>query len=178
MPGVATEMLMVPDKGIAIVVLCNSSRSDLVDDVTDRIAATLLPGWKADSGGIGFPQADKAFIPTAELVGKWSGNISRPEGDLPIAIDMRPDGSVAATVGDQPPAPIIGALFKDGDFIGQLAASVNTKDTQRYKYILYVILHLKDKRLYGTVTALDDVRPSNPHFVAGLSYWTDLALTQ
>ena len=178
MPGVAAEMLMVPDQGVAIVVLCNSSRSDLVDDVTDRIAATLLPGWKADSGGIGFPQADKAFIPTAELVGKWSGHISRPEGDLPIAIDMQPDGSVTAAVGDQPPALINGALFKDGDFIGQLAASVNTKDTQRYTYILYVILHLKDKRLYGTVTALDDVRPSNNHFVAGLSYWTDLTLIQ
>jgi CubicO group peptidase (beta-lactamase class C family) len=176
MPGVATQMLMIPAKGIAIVVLCNSMRSDLVDDVTDRIAALLLPDWKPDSGGIGFPKPDKAFIPTAQLVGKWSGHISRPEGDLSIVINMPADGAITAAVGDQAPVAISDALFKDGDFIGQVAALVNTKDTERYKYILYVNLHLKGKRLYGTVTALDHIGPSNKHFVAGLSYWTDLTL--
>jgi len=40
MPGVATQMLLIPDQGIAIVVLCNAWASALVDEVADRIDAT------------------------------------------------------------------------------------------------------------------------------------------
>lgn len=175
MPGVATQMMMFPEQGVAIVVLANSMRHDMVARIADAVASAALPKWETRSGPTPSLLSDKPFAPPAEAVGRWVGRIARPEGDMPVTIEVAADGALTAAVGDAPAVPIKGARIDDGDLTGQASGTLKTKDAERYPYDLYFVLHLEGHRLYGTVTALGDVSPSNKHIVAALSYWADLA---
>lgn len=173
MPGVATQMLLIPDESIAIVVLCNAMASALVDEVADRIAATWLADWESEpDAGVFPPRPREPFAPGADLAGRWVGHIAVPEGQIPLVIDLPSDGAPTAAVGDQPAVPFEAADIKDGEFSGQAAALLETADTARYKHNLYLRLRHEKRRLYGGVAALADF--TDPRFTAGLSFWTDL----
>lgn len=173
MPGVATQMLLIPSEGAAIVVLCNAMASALVDEVADRIAATLLVDWKPEpDAGVFPPRPQEAFAPTADLAGRWVGHIAVPEGQIPLVLDLPADGMATAAVGAQSAVPVEAADFKDGEFGAQAAAMLETADTARYKHTLYFRLRREEQRLYGGVAALADF--TDPRFAAGLSFWTDL----
>lgn len=174
MPGVATQMMIFPAEGVAIVVLANSMRHDMVARIADAVAASVLPNWKSRSGPTPSLLADKPFVPAPEIVGTWSGRIARPEGDLPMTLQVAADGALTAAIGAAPAVAVKGAQFAGGDLTGQATGSLGTRDAERYPYNPYFVLHLEGDRLYGTVTALGDVSPSNKHIVAALSYWTDL----
>jgi CubicO group peptidase (beta-lactamase class C family) len=173
MPGVATQMLLVPDKGIAIVVLCNTWASGVVDDIADHIAKAVLPDWKATPEKSGFAPPEKPFVPTAELTGRWVGHIAIPEGELHVVLDLRADGRMSAAIGHEPPTIINAAGLEDGKFTGQLATALETKDTRRYKHTVRLVLRNEGDRLYGGAVALAD--PKDQHFTAGLTYWFDLS---
>jgi len=173
MPGVATQMLLVPDKGIAIVVLCNTWASAMADDIANHIAKALLPDWKIPIGARGPAPPAKPFVPTAALVGKWVGHIAVPEGELPVVLDLRADGFMSAIVGRGLPTLINSAGIEDGNFSGELATALETKDTQRFKHTVRLLLRNEGDRLYGSAVALSDL--TDQHFTAGLTYWIDLS---
>jgi CubicO group peptidase (beta-lactamase class C family) len=176
MPGVATDMLFVPDKGIAIVVLCNTWASGVVNDIIDHIAKAALPDWKTFSVRYDSDLPEKPFVPSAALSGKWVGHIAIPEGELPVTLDLRADGFMTAVVGHELPALINGADFKDGQFSAQIATPIKTKDTERFKYTVRLDLRPEGDRLYGAAIAMSDL--SDQHFTAGLTYWIDLSREQ
>jgi CubicO group peptidase (beta-lactamase class C family) len=172
MPGVATQMLLVPDKGIAIVVLCNGWASALVDDIANHIAKALLPDWKTPPAEHDSASTEKPLVPSAALTGKWVGHIAIPEGDLPVTLDLRADGFMSVVVGDELPALLNAAEFKDGEFSAQVATSLKTKDTERFKYTMRLALRSEGDRLYGAAAAVSDL--TDQRFTAGLTYWIDL----
>jgi CubicO group peptidase (beta-lactamase class C family) len=171
MPGVATDMLLVPAEDLAIVVLCNAWSSEQVDEIVDQIAAVKLPGWRPQEAG-GFPTPTRNFVPPGNLVGRWTGRVLRDEGALPVILDVRPDGKIAGTFGDQPTVDLANLSFKDGRLSGAFPTSLQTKDSERYSYVVYLDLKLDGERLFGAAVALDN--PKSQTFVAGLSHWMDL----
>ena len=173
MPGVATDMLFMPDKGIAIVVLCNTWASGVVNDIMTHIAKSLLPDWQTPLPEKGFAAPEKPFVPTAALTGKWVGYITIPEGKLPVVLDLRADGFMSAVVGRGLPTLINTAGIEDGNFTGEIATTLETADTQRFKYTVRLSLRNEGKRLYGSAVALADI--TDQHFTAGLTYWIDLS---
>jgi CubicO group peptidase (beta-lactamase class C family) len=173
MPGVATNMLLIPNKGVAIVVLCNTWASGVVTDITNHIARTLLANWKATPGTTGAAPLEKPFAPPAALAGKWVGNIAVPEGELPVVLDLRADGVMSAVVGGGLPTLINAAGIEDGNFIGEVATALKTADTQRFKHTVRLSLRNEGNRLYGGAVAVSDL--TDQHFTAGLTYWIDLS---
>lgn len=176
MPGVATEMLTLPDQGIAIVVLTNTWANDVVGEVTERIAQSLLPNWKAEPAANPFARPAAPFAPGPELAGRWAGDINTPDGKRPMVLELRPDGRVTASINGHGPVLVDAVTFKDGSLAGQLNASVDTRDTDRFRYQLRLDLQLDGERLHGSTLALGNLK--DPYIVAGLTYWTDLTRTK
>lgn len=174
MPGVATEMMLVPSEGIAIVVLANSWSSPTVSRIANAIAAAILPGWTEEPSRPGEADAEKEKMPLPPaLQGRWSGHVSRPEGDLPVRIEIGADSEATARFGDAAAAKLEGLAYSNGRLNGRIAAPLEAIDTQRYPNTMRLDLKLEGTRLYGATVALDDM--ASQTFIAGLSFWTDLA---
>lgn len=173
MAGVSTVMWLLPEQGIAIVVLGNAS-SGLPADTANRIAATLLSGWKIESRNArGDERPD--FVTPVELAGTWTGILHTYAKDLPVALEFRPDGQVHATLDSQMVALVDGADFNEGRFGGRFAGRVGTPDTDRYRNLIQLDLKLRGHRLNGAATTVgpnpahDDSRMRN-----ALSHWIEL----
>ncbi len=95
---------------------------------------------------------------------------------MPIALEMRSDVLITAVVGHQLLTLVNNAKFKDGNFTGELNASLESKDTERFNYTLRLVLHPEGGRLYSGATALGD--PKDQHFTAALTSWIDLTRPQ
>ena len=171
MPGVATTMLLVPSEHLAIVVLCNAWSSSTVDAIVDQIAATRLPGWQPAKEA-GFPTPTPNFKPSPELAGRWTGYVLREEGKMPVELTISPAGAITGKFGNQAPVALDRLSFSNARLSGAFKTSLDTRDSDRYPYVVYLDLKWAGARLYGAAIALGDF--STPKFVAALSHWMDL----
>lgn len=172
-PGVATQLVMFPERQLAIVVLCNLS-SKLPIRVLDRIIAKFLPDWKyEDSFGWPAQAAPKVTFDTPPaLLGRWQGTLASYRGDLPVALEFTSMGEVHARVADQPITLVNNPGFADGTFAGQLAARLHTPDTDRYEYTIALSLQLRGDVLSGTAMANDT--PGGLRQRSTLGHWLAL----
>jgi CubicO group peptidase (beta-lactamase class C family) len=174
MPGVTTQMIMVPSHKTAIVVLSNTASREIVDQIADQIASAVLPNWLAVPDAMA-PEQEGAFRPSANLVGTWTGKISRREGDVPATLTIGVDGEISAVIGSRAAVSVLGASFDGQRLTGAIAVPLEAKETERFQNNIRFDIKLEGQRLYGVAAALDDLQ--SPTFKAGLSYWFDLQKT-
>ncbi|HEX4241977.1 MAG TPA: serine hydrolase domain-containing protein [Steroidobacteraceae bacterium] len=167
MPGVATALILVPKEDLAVVLLANGFRMDLMP-AEDLIMGTLLPKWKA----IPEPPAAKAqpFRPAPELVGTWVGYVHTYAGDRPLRLQIPAEGPVVFQCGDQTASVVSTAAFDQGTLSGTALGDLSTPDLKRHEpYVLDLNLQLRRGELTGDITA---TRSEGRPF--GLSHWTEL----
>lgn len=166
MIGVRTQMLLIPDRKLAIVVLSNASTL-AAPAVADRIAEELLPGWRkaAEHQAVKVP-----FVTPSELSGVWRGTLSTYTKDVPVELRFQPDGDVHAKLGDQLTVLVNDAQFKDGVFTGELMARIDTPDTARGEYTIALTLELRGDVLNGAAHTLCFV----PRMRSALAHWVEL----
>lgn len=152
MGGVATELRMFPDDNIAIAVLTNSS-SPVPGLVTGEIIAALMPDARRLVQTPETP-GEPSFKPIAELLGTWNGVLHTYKEDIPLVLEIKPDGDVHAQLGKQLKTLLNRADFKDGYLTGQMTGDVNTEDVNRRPYILSLTLKLRGNVLNGAASAL------------------------
>jgi CubicO group peptidase (beta-lactamase class C family) len=166
MIGVTTQMLLIPERKLAIVVLSNAS-SSAAPAVADRIAGKLLPGWQKAS----MEQPAKApFATPSELSGVWKGSLSTYTKELPVELRFLPSGDVHAKLGDQLTTLVNDAQFKDGVFTGEFTARIGTPDTERGDYTISLSLDLRGDTLSGAAHSLCFV----PRMRSALAHWIEL----
>jgi hypothetical protein len=93
-----------------------------------------------------------------------------------MVLELRPDGLVTAAVGGHAPVLVDAVTFKDNSLGGQFNASVDTRDTDRFRYQLRLDLQLDGERLHGSTLAIGNLK--DPYIVGGFTYWTDLTRTK
>jgi CubicO group peptidase (beta-lactamase class C family) len=174
MPGVTTQMILIPDKKTAIVVLSNTASRATVDKITDSIAATILPGWSTEADTDASASETK-FMPPVALVGTWVGKIVRHEGDLPVTLEIDAGGAIKATIGNHVPISVQGVSFADNRLTGAIGVALQAKQTARFQNTIRFDVKLEGVRMYGAMAALDDLQSAT--FTAGLTYWVDLQKT-
>jgi CubicO group peptidase (beta-lactamase class C family) len=172
-PGVTTNLTMFPDRKLAVVVMCNQS-AKLPTRVLDRVIAKFVPGWQyEDSFGWGSSSEPRtAFEVPRSLAGRWQGTLATYTGDRPVTLDFTPGGEVHARVGQQPITLVNNPSFTNGVFEGQLAARLETPDTDRYEYTVSLSLQLRNGRLAGVAMANDT--PGGLRQRSLLSHWIEL----
>lgn len=166
MIGVTTQLLLIPDRKLAIVVLSNVSNL-VAPAVADRIAEKLIPGWRKWS----FEEpAIPPFVTPGELSGVWKGSLATYAKDIPVELHFSPDGDVHAKLADQLTALMNNAQFKDGLFTGEFVARIGTPDTERDRYTISISLKLRGDILNGAAHALC----FDPRMRFALAHWIEL----
>jgi CubicO group peptidase (beta-lactamase class C family) len=169
MAGVATSMQLFPDRNVAIVVLTNSS-SAAPRIIADKIAAIMLPGWKASP--VPTEPETPPFSPAPDLAGTWKGTLSTPETEMPVELVFQNDGLIRATFGNQLPTLVSKARFERGFFDGDLNARISNPDLGRYSYFVHLALKLDGTTLRGAATAIGDT--DNDRVRNALTHWLSL----
>lgn len=150
MVGVATELLLIPEADLVITALANSATA-LPFEVTQSIAAALLPRWKATPRRV--EETPAQFVTPAPLAGRWTGKLSTWRGDTRMTLDFQPDGDVTVTLGDQLTTLVNAAAFAEGRFTGTFLSYIDTSDTARYDHVIDLDLTLRGDRLTGGAKA-------------------------
>jgi CubicO group peptidase (beta-lactamase class C family) len=173
MGGVRCRLVMVPDKQIVVVTLCNAS-NDLPLRIAREILGELLPDYgvamrknpehKVNS------DSHKPYAPP-ELVGFWQGKVETYAGNRNVQMWVQPDGDVKIRVGGGLVALLNRSNLHDGLLTGEFVGDIGTDDANRRRYHLHVRAKLRGEKLNGALTAM-----SLPARKAGnaLSHWLEL----
>jgi len=102
--GANSTVLLLPESGVAIVVLANEAHSPSISDATSfAIAEALSPGFM-DSIGAVIEEIEAhrggSYEPTAEVLGEWAGKITTAEGSVPLRFRFQEDGDIHLRIGD------------------------------------------------------------------------------
>ncbi|MBL6852711.1 MAG: beta-lactamase family protein [Alphaproteobacteria bacterium] len=154
MPGVRTELRLVPAAGLAVVVLCNAN-DRIAPMVADEILAVMLPNYNVPSNPPKPQRPD--FVPPPELVGIWKGKISTYSADLPLTLQVMASGEVQVELGSQLKTLLNHPhISSDGYLVGAADGSLEIADAARRPYVLAFKLKLRGKTLSGAVKAAAD----------------------
>ncbi|MFE0463760.1 serine hydrolase domain-containing protein, partial [Kitasatospora sp. NPDC058965] len=89
--GTAAMMLTVPERGVSLAVLCNSTAKTARDAVLDRLMTELVPGSRPADYLANFAEPAE---PLALPAGAWAGAVHTPKGEVPLALEVLTDGRV------------------------------------------------------------------------------------
>jgi CubicO group peptidase (beta-lactamase class C family) len=96
MPGVTTNLRILPEENISLAVLCNRSGIDL-RGVINSILSSLLPEYKKEwekAKKVKNQQKPRKFIPTPELLGVWKGEIETYQETIPVQMQIEEKGKI------------------------------------------------------------------------------------
>jgi CubicO group peptidase (beta-lactamase class C family) len=142
MPGVRTELRLIPSERLVVVVLANAE-DRITPIVADEIMRVFLPKWQATENVTAAPRSD--FVPPLELVGAWVGHVVADNSRTPIVLHVQADGVVRVKVGDQLETLLNDArLSKDGMLQGVTTGDIGFEDEVRRPHILGFKLKLRE----------------------------------
>jgi len=176
MGGVTTLLTLVPSERIAVAVLANG-HCPLPRLVTQKVLAELLPPYAArqkEAEAQAAPTAgdsDSAFVPPAEFVGEWVGNVHRYERNVPLTFWFKESGDIHAQLGDQLKTLLNDVTLSQGYLTGKMMGDIGTVDARRRPHSLLVKLKLRGEVLNGNLTALS---LPGKRLANALSHWVDL----
>jgi CubicO group peptidase (beta-lactamase class C family) len=173
-PGTQTRLTLLPEKNMAVAILCNASSSDEMAlwKIEWETFAAMVPGFP----GIPAIPEEKpaAFVPPQELLGEWQGTVQTFQGDRPMKLSAKNGGQIAIELDGRPGGPIpintpLGPLgFRNGWLTGLFFGTIPTEDAKRSSHVVFLRLQLKGDTLNGTVSAV----AANQTFA--LPYWASL----
>ena len=106
MPGVATVLVLFPTEDLAITVLTNGE-GFIPGQLVDPIAGTVLPKYALtqQARDEDEPPVESAPPPgpRVDLIGEWKGTVRTYSGSVPLVLDVKSDGDVHVTLGDELP---------------------------------------------------------------------------
>lgn len=155
MPGVTTELRIVPAEKLVVVVLCNGEANGFTHELADRIMALMLPRFKAEDRSQP-PQSD-SFSPPKELVGVWKGTVSTYAAELPFTITIPESGDVHVKLGERLSALLNRTrLTKTGSLRGVFVGDLGIAEEFRRPHVLALNLKLRGDVLNGEITTRAD----------------------
>lgn len=153
MQGTNTILKFVPEEDIAVVVLLNAN-SDLRLKIANDIIGTLLPDygekWREVRDRSGQP--GEPFVPTAELLGEWEGELTTYDETVPVTLEVQPDGDVHVRIGRQMETLLNRVRFGGGYLTGTSFGVIPSGDARAYPHNISYRLLLDGDVLCGYVT--------------------------
>ncbi len=179
---------MVPSEGIAIAVLCNSSKNtaDVLGQTLGNIFSVLLPAFGEqwmERRAQREAEAAKAdmmptFHPPSDLVGEWFGSVHTYIEERPFTLLFTDSGDVHAKLGDDLTMLVNEVSLEDGWLTGVMAGDIATPDASRRKHHLHLDLRLRGAALSGALVAItsdnQDGGAAGKHVGNALASWVEL----
>ena len=188
MGGVGTVLYMLPAEGMAIAVLCNSSKNtaNLLGRTLGDIFSVLLPSFgeqwmeRRAQREVAAAEADlkPAFQPPAELLGEWRGSVHTYVQERPFTLLFKDSGDVHAKLGNDLTMLVNDVSLKDGWLTGVMAGDIGTPDASRRQHHLHPDLRLRGEVLNGALVAItsdhQDGGAPGKHVGNALTSWVEL----
>jgi hypothetical protein len=173
-PGTISRLTLIPEKNLAVAILCNASLSDEVAlwKIEWETFAALVPHFPERPA---IPEVNPpVFIPPRELVGEWQGTVQTYQGRVPITLSVKGGQEISIELAGRTGGPIpmttaLGPLaVQNGWLSGLFFGSIPTEDAKRSRHVVFLRLQLQGDSLRGTVSAV----AVNQSFA--LPYWASL----
>lgn len=157
MPGVSTDLKLLPTENIAVAVLSNAS-NERVYTVKEEIIGTLLPkyGERYRAQQQAPAAAPVRFTPPPALVGEWRGAIHTYSGIQSVTLTVREGGEIKVAIFGQLSTLLNMADFKDGILQGICYGTIRTEDAARAPHRLQLGMFLEGDTLTGLAAAMAD----------------------
>lgn len=175
-PGASAIMRLVPKEDVAVVVLTNISNDDqatALNLIADAALRALIPDWKVPQTQISDQDAPRPVTAVPALAGRWVGSIHTYVSEIPLALELLPDGKgTRVRLGGQPAVSLdIRYSPADSALSGEMRGVLDTPDARRSQsYLLRFELETNANAMTGTVTAL----PQTPAGGSRLTHWVSL----
>jgi CubicO group peptidase (beta-lactamase class C family) len=171
MPGVTTDLSMIPAEDICVVVLTNASVGTKVHKIREAVVRTVFPQF--ESKAIRGPLAPATFQPGAPLLGTWQGAIHTYEGEVPVELKILAGGDVHVRFGTQLQTLLNNVTFDNGVLAGSTLSQIETSDTKRHPHNVDISLTLRGDVLNGRASANSTPDP-RWNWIYGLPHWMQL----
>jgi CubicO group peptidase (beta-lactamase class C family) len=152
---------MLPDEGIAVVVLTNYGNVN-TGYIRDESLSILLPDYRKRReealAAAKTPAASPATPQSEPFTRTWTGVVRTEHGDIPLTLSSQASGDIHAKLGSQLETLLNQARFRDGRLSGIMTGDLGVGATA-FKLSLF----LRDGVLKGA--AVTDPSPQLPHWV-------------
>lgn len=169
MMGASATLKLIPEEGIVIAVIVNSSNRAVCNEILDQLSNIVLPAYSptplnesTEIAGYGPIVKDESFL------GNWSGNITIDDLEIPLSLEIKEDGSAEASYLDYTyksyftqnyPLPnketLTMMISKQNSSIGLILGTLPYEGLRKeYSHLLSLKLYKKDNELTGTIVAL------------------------
>jgi len=161
MPGVTTNLLLIPEKDIALVMLCNASY-DGMRQIGQSVLEALIPDLKKELTSVErpAPKPDPEPLETPEsLLGQWTGEIITHEGKVPVELVVEEKKKISFRLmgepyKDQKLRRTAGRIIMRKDSLNvSFFVKIPTEDASRFPHQTNLSLKLEGSRLTGAASA-------------------------
>ncbi len=159
MPGVSTELVLLPEVGTVVAALSNSE-SALPNLVVTAVLDALYPGRYRSALGAPPPEVDEGpdlgpeFAPMPELVGAWTGQVESYLGSTEVVLRVAESGAAYVRMGSGLWSLLNDSSFGEGVLRGTFTGELQTPDISRRPYDLRLEVKLRGDFLIGSLTAV------------------------
>jgi hypothetical protein len=177
MPGVSTQLTLVPESGLVIVALTNASNplpQRIVDEFVARFqpppgSVSMRPAVASYGGTVAVPKRADA------LLGEWEGVVHVSGSDRRVALHVPDAGPPALCLDGTAAARVHGQADSPREITGLVLERLESPDTAGIPHRLYVKLDLRGDVLAGAISAIarDGLHPG-----FALSHWAELRRTR
>lgn len=182
MGGVRTQLSLVPDEKVVVVVLANR-HSSFVDEIRDEILSAMFPNFrkrraaqlreKTTAGGC--QDMDDGSVP-AKFVGEWAGHVTTYQGRLPINVGIGGEGGVSVELNGGERTKARSVKLCGDALAGAFDGDIGTADANRRTYELRFLLQHRGTTLIGPISAVSLPRSGSQGAKLGnaLTSWLEL----
>lgn len=161
MPGVSTTMHLYPTEDLAVVVLTNTSPSNVyggipaIPQIAQQIVAALVPSYaRALAANPKGPKPPtRPYRPVPSMLGTWTGTVRTWQGTLPFRLVFQPDGDIHVRLGNELETLLDKAHWDGKMFVGLFAGTIPTPDASRYPSHVRLELWFRNRKLEGEANA-------------------------
>lgn len=152
MGGIAAMMIEIPEQELSVAVLANSTNKAARDAIVGHLLGILAPGFHGDQ----LNPVTEQTRPMALAPGEWAGEISTPEGSIPLSISILADRQVEIRLSDTTPATGPALASQRWDLRVGAPLQLPTADARRNSPSLALELRAEQDRLVGRAIASKD----------------------
>ncbi|MCX4744395.1 beta-lactamase family protein [Kitasatospora sp. NBC_01287] len=152
MGGIAAMMIEIPERETSLAVLANSTNKAARDAVIDHLVGKLAPGFHRDQ----LDPITERTRPMTLTRGEWAGEISTPDGDIPLRISVLTGDQVEVRLADGPPVTASAGASQRWDLRLSALLQLPTADARLNSPSLALELRAEQDRLVGRASAFKD----------------------
>lgn len=152
-PGVASNLVLVPSKDAACVVLSNRQGArTFTNTLCNRMLKTILPQWH-DLPAASAP-SPKPLQPLDAYTGIWHGTLTAQGRRVPVELTITGEARGTLSVNGAPTQPITDLGLIDGLLSGDVKGDIGSVDVRRAGIRkLSLQLKLREGRIDGEIVA-------------------------